>query len=66
MYAIKLPNKANATLGFLRRNLRSVKIGHHFGMHCHVSSDVDDIIYPANCVQIVFYLGLKRGMVFFF
>ena len=24
MYAIKLPNKANATLGFLRRNLRNV------------------------------------------
>jgi hypothetical protein len=20
----------------------------HFGMHCHVSSDVDDVIYPAN------------------
>jgi hypothetical protein len=32
--------------------LLSVKIGrHHFGMHCHVSSDVDDVIYPANCIQ---------------
>ena len=31
--------------------LSSVKIGHHFGMHCHASSDVDDIIYSANCVQ---------------
>ena len=24
--------------------LSSVKIGHHFRMHCHVSSDVDDVI----------------------
>jgi hypothetical protein len=28
--------------------LSSVKIGHHFGMHCHVSSDVDDVIWDLN------------------
>ena len=39
------------TLSITYYILSSVKIGHHFGMHCHVNSDVDDVIYPENCVQ---------------
>jgi hypothetical protein len=35
----------------VHENRSTPVIGHHFGMRCHVGSDVDDVIYPANCVQ---------------
>ena len=44
-------NQGQGQYPVVRLNRSTPEIGHHFGMHCHVSSDVDDVIYPANCFQ---------------
>jgi hypothetical protein len=50
-YIYRVGACCNISIYHIHCILSLVKIGHHFGMHCHVSSDVDDVIYPTNCVQ---------------